>query len=147
MRRVIAASLLTVLTAGCASSTVGGTAGSAQPGGGGTATGIPARKIEVGIAAQGSTVTVHPNDVVQVRLQSTYWRFEPVTSGVLSRGTFVAKPSHGHIVPGTGTGTIIATFRALRAGTARVNAARQSCGEAMRCVGGQGSFTMTVVVH
>ena len=150
-RRVLAAAALAVLTAGCGSSAGGGTAGagggSGAGGSGGTASGVPPRKIELGLAASGHTVSAHPNDVIAVRLESTYWRFRPVTGGVLSRGTFVARPMHGHIVPGTGAGAMIATFHVLKAGTAHVIAERQSCGEAMRCVGGQGTFTMTVVVH
>ena len=103
-RRVIAGALLVTLTAGCGSSAGGGTAGGGSPSGGGTATGVPPRKIELGLTANGHSVSVHPNDVIAVRLDSTYWRFRPVTGGVLSRGRFVAKPQHGHIIPGSGAG-------------------------------------------
>jgi hypothetical protein len=151
MRRpAAAAATLMILTAGCASSAsstaAGGGAGPTASGGR-TTSGMPARKIELGFAANDHTVSAHPGDVITVRLDSTYWKFQPVTGGVLTRGTFVSRPMHGHIVPGSGAGAVVATFRVLKAGTAQVSAARQSCGEAMRCVGGQGSFTMTVVVH
>ncbi len=106
--------------------------------------GTPPRKIELGFNAKGHTLAAHPNDVIEVRLDSTYWRFHRVTGGVLSSGTFVSRPEHGP--PGVGAGTMIATFRALKSGTAHVSAARASCGEALRCVGGQNSFTLTVVV-
>ena len=129
---------LALVGAGCASS--GGSAGA-----GGTAVGTPPRKIEIGFSAKGRTLTAHPNDVIEVRLGSTYWRFHPVSGGVLSRGKFVSRPVHGP--PGVGSGTVIATFRALKSGTARVSAARASCGEALRCVGGQDSYALTVVVR
>lgn len=131
---------LALVIAGCASS--GGRAGAG--GAGGTAVSTPPRKIELGFNAKGRTLTAHPNDVIEVRLRSTYWRFDPVDGGVLSRGKFVSRPEHGP--PGVGAGTMVATFRALKSGTAHVSAARASCGEAMRCVGGQNSFTLTVVV-
>lgn len=147
---------LAVLVGGCGSSTVGAAdrtsgpaggagSGSARPGGG-TASGIPLRKVVLGFSAKGSTVTLRPNEVLEVVLRSTYWQFRPVTGGVLSRGTFVTRPEHSHVM-GSGAGTAAATFRALKPGTAHVVAARQSCGEAMRCLGGQGSFTLVVVVH
>ena len=131
---------LALVVAGCSSSGGHGPAG----GTGGTAVGTPPRKIELGFNAKGHTVTAHPNDVIEVRLQSTYWRFHPATGGVLSPGKFVSRAEHGP--PGVGAGTMIATFRALKSGTAHVTAARASCGEALRCVGGQNSFTVTVVV-
>ncbi len=141
--RVIAAALLTALAAGCASSAGSGAAAGGAPGGG-TANGIPPRKIELGITADGRTVSAHPNDVIEVRLGSMYWHFHAVAGGVLSPGRFQHLPGHGP--PGVG-GTVVATFRVLRPGTAHVAAARQSCGEAMRCVGRRGTFTMTVVVR
>jgi hypothetical protein len=144
MRAVAVATVaLALVTASCASS--GGHGGA--DGGGGTAVGAPPRKIELGLTAKGHTVPAHPGDVIEVRLGSTYWRFRPVTGGVLSRGRFVSRPTHGNRPPGTGAGAEVATFRALKPGTAHIAAGRQSCGEAMRCVGGQGSFALTVVVR
>ena len=91
---------LALVAAGCASSGGHGPAGGA----GGTAVGTPPRKIELGFNAKGHTVTAHPNDVIEVRLESTYWRFHPVTGGVLSRGKFVSRAEHGP--PGVGAGTM-----------------------------------------
>jgi hypothetical protein len=34
----------------------------------------------------------------------------------------------------------------LKAGTATVSASRVSCGEALRCTGKQGSYSVTIVV-
>jgi hypothetical protein len=137
----VTAAALALATAGCASS--GGQGGS---GGGGTAVGTPPRKIELGMSATGRTVTAHLNDVIEVRLGSTYWRFHPVTGGVLSRGKLVTHAPSGPVrIPGTGRGTVIATYRVLKSGTARVSASRTTCGEAMRCSGAQSSFALTVV--
>jgi hypothetical protein len=36
---------------------------------------------------------------------------------------------------------------ARHAGTATVTASRTTCGEALRCTGGQGSYTLSVVVR
>ena len=152
-RRAIAAAALAILTAGCGSSGGGGTSAGGAPGGGGgggggTATGSPPRLVTIGFAANGRTMTVHPYDTIRIKLQSTYWRFHPVTGGVLSHGRIAAHPAHGPVViRGMGSGTMIATFRVLKPGTAHITAARQSCGEAMRCVGGEGSFAVTVVAH
>jgi hypothetical protein len=49
-------------------------------------------------------------------------------------------------VPGTGCGTVTATFKALARGSALISASRTSCGEALQCTGGTGLFEVTVVV-
>jgi hypothetical protein len=45
-----------------------------------------------------------------------------------------------------GCGTVRRDFHAVRLGTATLIATRSSCGEAMRCTGDQGRFTVTVRV-
>ncbi len=124
----------TVLPAGCADSVTG-------PGP------VPARTVRVGTADSGRTVRLNPGDVVEVRLHSTYWTFGPVVGGALraDRPVVRAVPV-GRTVPGSGAGTVTVTFHARHRGRATITAARHSCGEAMRCTGGQGHFTLDVVV-
>lgn len=56
-------------------------------------------------------------------------------------------PSKGQQpVPGELCGTSIRTFTAARPGTAMIEAGRDSCGEALRCLAGSDTFQMTVKV-
>ena len=132
--------LLAVLTAA-------GCAGSSTAPGGSAASGHTSRTVRVGFADSGRTVRVHPGDVVEVRLHSTYWSFQPVAASALHAGKPVV-----HAVPigtgvaGSGAGTVTVDFRAADRGRATITAARRSCGEALRCTGSQGRFTLDVVV-
>jgi hypothetical protein len=101
----------------------------------------------------GKTITVDSGDVLTVQLSNTYWRFaapsgpavrmlgEPTTS---SSAPFNPEKS---CVPGAGCGTVTANFQSAAPGTAVVSATRSSCGEAMACGGGEGTYTVTVIVH
>jgi hypothetical protein len=100
--------------------------------------------------ANGTTITVHPGDEVQVMLASTYWIIgSPSNQTVLvpqgpeqtSRGTSCPP------IPGTGCGTASRTFLAQAAGTSLLSADRAACGEARPCTGTQGSWQATVVVR
>lgn len=109
-------------------------------------TGTDARTVVVGWPDKGHAVSLHEGDVLQVRLHSTYWRFGPASrNGVLSAGRRVvhAKPMP---YPGSGAGTVVVTYHALRSGRVTISAGRIACGEAMRCTAGQGSYRLTVVV-
>ena len=130
---IIAAGLVVAVT-GCSGSS------SAPPAGRTTA--------PVSESANGSTIRVAAGAAVRVTLHSTYWQFAPDSSpDVLRRTAIVTQPDTGapHI-PGSGRGTVVAVFVAVARGTASIAASRTSCGEALRCVGSQGSFRLTVVV-
>jgi hypothetical protein len=97
----------------------------------------------------GHTVRVTAGMSIVVVLDSTYWMFDALT------GTDVLRPRQapsavasrgGGCVPGSGCGSVTATFTAVGAGVANVRATRTSCGEALRCGPEQGSFTVTIVV-
>jgi hypothetical protein len=108
----------------------------------------PAGSTTIGFTDKGRTITVAAGAQVVVTLDSTYWNFEPLSSKavvVASRPTYRA--AGGHPVPGSGAGTVREVLRAVGAGTATITAQRSSCGEAMRCVGGLGTFQVTVVVR
>lgn len=113
----------------------------------GTSTGS-AGSTTIGFPDKGRTITVAAGSQVVVTLDSTYWNFEPLPSRTLvvaSRPTYRA--AGGHPVPGSGAGSVREVLRAVGAGTATITAQRSSCGEAMRCVGGLGTFQVTVVVR
>jgi hypothetical protein len=95
-----------------------------------------------------ATVTIHRGDRVRVVLHNTYWSID----GAHGRALKAKGPQKtvGHMgagcVPGAGCGTVTRAFTAAHTGTARLVAGRDSCGEAMRCTDGQGSFRVTIHV-
>jgi hypothetical protein len=93
------------------------------------------------------TVTIHRGQTLQVVLHNTYWQFAAPRTNVLGAvGAPVYAPRRSGCVPGAGCGTVTARYRTLRTGTATIKATRTSCGEALRCQPGAGSFQVTVVV-
>lgn len=101
----------------------------------------------VGFGAKGRTVHLSVGDSVRVRLNTTFWQFEAPSGAVVPAGRPVVRPDGGHTIPGSGSGTVIATYRADKVGRATITASRTSCGEALRCINGQGAFRLTVVVR
>jgi hypothetical protein len=90
--------------------------------------------------------------VVTVVLHSTYWRFGPAPDprvlAQFSAPRVSAWPVHaGGCVPGQGCGTVTVRYRAAGEGTALVRASRVSCGEALRCTGGNGLFSVMLIVR
>lgn len=105
------------------------------------------RTVHVGFGDSGHTVRVQPGDVIEVRLHSTYWSFAHLPDGPLREGKAIVRAVPiSKTVPGSGAGTVTVTFAARHRGTVTISAGRRVCGEAMRCVGSQGSFRMQVVV-
>ena len=96
-----------------------------------------------------TTVGLRTGGTLRVVLHSTYWQIDPASDPTVlsSEGRPSASPDPpGSCVPGGGCGTVTATLRALRPGRAVVSAHRTSCGEALRCTGDRGGWTVTVVV-
>lgn len=97
----------------------------------------------------GATVQARVGDDIVVTLHSTYWHLADPSSGVLvavgSPATQAGGPSCSTTVPGSGCGTIRTDYRVAQAGSAHLRADRTSCGEAMRCTGSQGRWSVTVV--
>jgi hypothetical protein len=98
--------------------------------------------------ANHTTVSATVGTSLVVTLHNTYW--SGLTSGtpdVLTVvGTSRVAPAHT-CVPGAGCGTVELTLRATRAGSAAITAHRTSCGEARRCGGDEGRYTVTVKVR
>jgi hypothetical protein len=94
----------------------------------------------------GRTVTVARGQQLTVALNSTYWTFAgPSNPAVLREvGQPVAVP--GSCPPGVGCGDVIAKFTAVGPGRADITATRTSCGEALSCPAGSGSYRVSVVV-
>jgi hypothetical protein len=93
------------------------------------------------------TVTVHKGDRVRLVLHSTYWTIDPAHGSALrTAGAQKTEPRLAGCIPGGGCGTATRTFVARALGRGKISAARTTCGEALRCIGDQGSFELTVRV-
>jgi hypothetical protein len=125
------------LVTGCAS-------GSSGAGTGATAATTPTTR-QLDEHANGSTVEVHLGDTVVVVLHSTYWTFATPSSTLQLVGQPQPSPSQCS-VPGSGCGTVTAGYNARQVGTTTLHAHRDSCGEAVRCTGSDGDWTVTVRV-
>lgn len=100
----------------------------------------------------GRTITLHRNDRLVIRLNSTYWTFaRPKTTVFHEVGTPQTTTSppgtgSGHCRAGAGCGTVTVTYDVVGPGQAMIAAHRTSCGEAIRCVGNAGTYKLTVKV-
>jgi len=97
--------------------------------------------------ANGTTVHVHLGDTIIVTLHNTYWSFLPTGSLALQPFSPVATAAAtncGQPV-GSGCGTVIATYNVGHVGTGKLRAHRETCGEALRCVGKDADWSVTVV--
>jgi hypothetical protein len=115
-----------------------------SPGSGGGTT-VTARDTD-----NGHTVNLAVGDQLVVVLASTYWHFATLDDPrvLADRGPAVVAASplgHG-CVPGGGCGTVTVRYVAVAAGQVTVAADRTSCGEAMACTGGNGTYRLHVVV-
>ena len=93
-------------------------------------------------------VTLRAGDHLKLVLSNTYWTIQPASDQAVLRsdGPPVTKATLAGCVPGGGCGTKTETFTAVGGGKATVSASRTTCGEALRCTGGNGNFDVTVVV-
>jgi hypothetical protein len=95
----------------------------------------------------GSTVDAHVGDSLTVTLHNTYWQFQSPPGQVLQqRGQPAPSPGGSACpdIPGTGCGTVVADYLVSASGTVTLAAHRESCGEAMRCTGSNGGWSVTV---
>jgi hypothetical protein len=112
-----------------------------------TAVGAPAT-VSAGDQDNGHRLAAHVGDHLLLTLNSTYWTVQGSSNPAVLRqsGQPLVVPTFGGCVPGQGCGIVRASFDALAPGTADVTASRTSCGEALACTGGAGSYRVTVVV-
>ncbi|MGW2939118.1 hypothetical protein ACWDA7_47065 [Streptomyces sp. NPDC001156] len=98
--------------------------------------------------ANHTTVSATVGTSVVITLHNTYWsNLTSRTPDVLAAAdTSRVTPAHT-CAPGAGCGTVELTLRAVRPGSADITARRISCGEARRCVGDEGRYSVTVKVR
>ena len=138
--------VLVVLVVIAASSFVGCESGGEVPHASTTTT-LP--RLVVSEQSTGTTQLLRVGQELRVELHSTYWVLaEPTDTRVLqpetppTTATGVSCPAF----PGSGCGTVIATYVARHDGTAVLAAHRTTCGEALRCTGSDGDWNVTVHV-
>jgi hypothetical protein len=138
--RTTAGALVLLVATACGGSSGGGTSGV----GSGSGSGPTVRHVTE--ADAGQTVTMHRGDRLVIELHSTYWSFQPVPPVLrqVSAPSVVA-PSRCPVV-GSGCGTVTVELTAVRTGMGVVAARRTSCGEAMRCTGATGTWSLRVEV-
>lgn len=97
---------------------------------------------------KGTTVTLHVGDRLKVVLASTYWTIHPSSNAAVLRsdGRPIVTGQLNGCVPGEGCGTATRLFTAIATGKASVSASRTSCGEALRCTAGHGTYKVSVLV-
>lgn len=98
------------------------------------------------------TVTLHRGDHLHVALDSAFWTFQPAGAPQVlhTDATQFIPPTPTCPPPqgaAAGCGTQTADYTAVGDGTAAVVATRLNCGEAMRCVGADARFEVTVTVQ
>ncbi len=97
--------------------------------------------VQLTFASKGDTVQVHTGEIVKVTLDGPYWGFAPVQSTVLQE---VGSPVRKNCRPEFGCSSVTENFRVMEAGSTEIQATRPQCGEALRCLNGMGTFTVTV---
>ena len=101
------------------------------------------------------TVAVKMGTQVELSLHSMYWQLAvpAKSSSLTSKGQPILKPIFpspsapaGCRIAGSGCGTQTWVFAATKVGLTHLVASRTTCGEAMKCTGANGRFTVTVKV-
>jgi hypothetical protein len=146
MRRAASGAAVVMLVAGLGACSSSATGTSGYGGQGSAASSVPPSTVRLTAADNGRRVSVAAGARLVLTLNSTYWQVAPLSSATLSRRTVATHPRKSHI-PGMGSGTVVATYRAGSAGRAVVAAYRSSCGEALRCSASQSHFRVTVIVQ
>jgi hypothetical protein len=117
----------------------------------GTPVAVPTgpRSISLTADLDGKTAHAPTGDLVHVTLPGTTWTFDPPSGlALVAVGDPAVRPGANcdHVVTGGGCGTVTATYHALRTGHSTITASRTSCGEARRCAGDAGRFSIEVFV-
>jgi len=105
--------------------------------------------VTAGDQDNGHELSLHVGDHLLLTLNSTYWTISESSNPPVLRQAAqpVVSPRRSGCVPGEGCGTVRASFDALAPGAADVTASRTSCGEALACTGGAGSYRLRVLVE
>ncbi|MCW2672368.1 MAG: hypothetical protein JWP14_957 [Frankiales bacterium] len=96
-----------------------------------------------------AVVSVHRGQTIVLTLASTYWTIGAPSGTALSTLDGERKTPN-RTKPGcrggSGCGTDVRDFKAVRTGTSGISATRSTCGEALRCPAGKTRFYVTVHV-
>jgi hypothetical protein len=113
-----------------------------------TSTTRTAETVTVDEHADGTVVRLVVGDRLVIVLHSTYWQLPaPASGAVVVTGRPSVTPTPGcSRIPGTGCGIATATYAARRVGSTTLAAHRDSCGEARRCTGSEGDWSISVHV-
>ena len=133
-RTRLAVVAVALVVAGCGAA--GGSSSSAERG----------SPVAVTDTDSGRTIAVARGAELVVTLHSTYWTFAAASNPAVLQEVGQPVASPGSCPPGVGCGQVTATFTAVGPGRADVTASRSSCGEALSCTGGAGSYRVSVVV-
>jgi len=100
-------------------------------------------------ADNGKTIQLGVGASVELTLHNVNWRI--AGSSDASVLAAVGSPTYSgagtlKCIPGTGCGTVKATYKAVATGTARISATRLSCGDALQCIDEGGTLEVTVHV-
>lgn len=150
VRSALALAAAVLVTAGCTSGGGSSTSGGPSTGPRTTTPGAPP-PLSLTLADNGATLHLTTGRRLHIALPTTYWTFHrPDPSGVLRLDTTgVATPTATCSgPPGTAGGCHrrTADYIAIGPGRTTVVATRVVCGEAMRCTGADGRFTVNVAV-
>jgi hypothetical protein len=109
----------------------------------------PIGAVQLSEPSAGRTFQIHRGDRVVLTLHNTYWRIAPPDGRILTQtGTQKVTPARaGTCRPGLGCGTVQAIFIASATGSTELTASRTTCGEAMACPPGQGSYVTHLIVR
>jgi hypothetical protein len=108
----------------------------------------PLGAIALSEASAGRTFQIHRGDRVVLSLHNTYWHIVLPVGRILTQtgAQKVAPAPQGTCRPSVGCGIVQATFIASATGSTELTASRTTCGEAMACPPGQGSYVTHLVV-
>jgi hypothetical protein len=111
-----------------------------------------AKTFSISESNNGQKIQVLVGTILKITLHSTYWGVSstsnlkligtPQISPITPSQSAPANCQH----PGTGCGTVIWSFKAMKRGTAAFSATRTSCGEALRCTSDQILFKVRLNV-
>jgi hypothetical protein len=96
---------------------------------------------------KGTTIAVARGTHLRLVLHNTYWQIAKPSDTTVVRPDGRPEVAPGrHCLPGVGCGTVVERFIAVGTGRAQLRAHRTTCGEALRCTGGRGRYSVTIHV-
>lgn len=109
-------------------------------------------QISINEKSNDATISAHVGQIIELTLNNTYWKIDGSSDATILRQNddaayTPAGPPGKFCVPGGGCGTVVASFTALKSGTAAIAASRTICGEAELCLPSERNFKVMVIVE